>query len=209
MEKEVEGIKSFMLAVAASDDALMKKIDDLSCQLTKKDIPTVDLNEDQLVSLILLRKMGEVLGEKRLAELGGIAKTINDDAWQKKPTLERSGSIKAAQPQDSGQNEDSFGSDEEQEHEEEEKKEEEARAKIEKRDAVTMPNGDVYTGEWLGNVRQGRGVQLVKEDGSKYEGTFFNDQYCGHGKYTYVDGDVYEGSWRNGMANGYGVYYNA
>jgi hypothetical protein len=38
-----------------------------------------------------------------------------------------------------------------------------------------IDNGAVYFGEWLDNMRHGKGVLLWK-DGSKYEGYFKNNQ---------------------------------
>ena len=40
---------------------------------------------------------------------------------------------------------------------------------------TTMEDGSVYKGQWLGNKRWGYGV-AVWPDGSKYEGTWENDQ---------------------------------
>ena len=55
--------------------------------------------------------------------------------------------------------------------------------------------GGVYSGEWLGGFRDGRGL-MVWKDGSKYEGNFSFGRPWLSGKFTYYDGDVYEGEWR-------------
>eukprot|EP00971_Amphidinium_carterae_P186131 3694804-Amphidinium_carterae.1 len=41
-------------------------------------------------------------------------------------------------------------------------------------------SGGTYTGEWQGNVRHGRGVQ-VWPDGARYEGQWEEDKAHGHG----------------------------
>ena len=65
-------------------------------------------------------------------------------------------------------------------------------SQVEKREPVRFKNGVIYTGEWLGNMRHGHGVQ-VWPDGARYEGTWENGKATGYGKFTHVDGDVYEG----------------
>lgn len=42
---------------------------------------------------------------------------------------------------------------------------------LEDRPQVTLPDGGVYTGQWLGEKRQGKGV-LRYSDGAVYEGRF-------------------------------------
>ena len=46
---------------------------------------------------------------------------------------------------------------------------------LEDRDPVTFPSGVVYTGQWLGNVCCGYGVQ-VWPNGMRYEGDWFNNE---------------------------------
>ena len=39
---------------------------------------------------------------------------------------------------------------------------------------MIYPNGDIYDGQWINDVRVGRAKMLFK-DGSQYLGTFVND----------------------------------
>ena len=43
-------------------------------------------------------------------------------------------------------------------------------------------------------------------DGSKYEGTFKDDQISGKGRLIHPKGDYYEGEFENNKANGLGKY---
>jgi hypothetical protein len=66
-------------------------------------------------------------------------------------------------------------------------------------------NGDVYKGEFFEDLKDGYGVYTYK-NGDRYEGEFKEDKKDGHGKYYYNNGDRYEGEFKNGMANGRGAY---
>ena len=70
-----------------------------------------------------------------------------------------------------------------------------------KKAAVNLPNGAIYEGEWLGEMRDGWGVQIWP-DTSRYEGNWRNDKANGKGKLIHADGDVYDGEWRNDKAEG-------
>lgn len=72
----------------------------------------------------------------------------------------------------------------------------------------TFANGSTYTGDWLGLVRHGSGVQ-VWPDGARYEGQWQHDMANGIGRFEHCDGDVYEGEWKNDKANGRGIYMHA
>lgn len=78
---------------------------------------------------------------------------------------------------------------------------------LEFRDAVVLPNGAKYHGQWIrsGEVRQGRGTQ-VWSDGSKYEGYWSDNKANGRGRLIHADGDVYEGEWKDDKAHGFGIY---
>ena len=62
----------------------------------------------------------------------------------------------------------------------------------EKRSPYIFNSGAVYDGEWIGNMRDGYGVQ-VWSDGAKYEGEWSDNKANGKGKFFHVDGDIYEG----------------
>ena len=46
---------------------------------------------------------------------------------------------------------------------------------------------------------------LVKKNGSQYVGEFENGKFSGQGIYTYDDGTIYEGSFYDGRSDGYGT----
>ena len=79
--------------------------------------------------------------------------------------------------------------------------------KREARDAFNFKNGAVYTGEWLGEFRDGYGVQ-VWPDGAQYKGNWYNNKADGFGRFFHVDGDRFEGNWKIDKANGKGVYFH-
>ena len=43
-------------------------------------------------------------------------------------------------------------------------------------------------------------------DGSRYEGSWVDDQRNGHGVYRYANGDTFEGDWYEHKRHGYGIY---
>eukprot|EP01022_Parablepharisma_sp_SALTPOND_P004605 TRINITY_DN120618_c0_g1_i1.p5 TRINITY_DN120618_c0_g1~~TRINITY_DN120618_c0_g1_i1.p5 ORF type:complete len:148 (+),score=20.30 TRINITY_DN120618_c0_g1_i1:406-849(+) len=65
---------------------------------------------------------------------------------------------------------------------------------LEEKEEVTLTNGAVYKGQWLGQMRHGYGVQ-VWPDGARYEGNWRYNKAHGKGKFFHVEGDVYEGDW--------------
>lgn len=74
-----------------------------------------------------------------------------------------------------------------------------------KRGPIKFKSGFIYEGDWLGNMRDGYGVQIWP-DGAKYEGDWKLNRAHGKGKFQHVDGDVYEGDWFEDKAHGFGVY---
>ena len=65
----------------------------------------------------------------------------------------------------------------------------------EERDPFRFKNGAVYTGQWVGELREGFGVQ-VWPDGAQYKGSWYNNKADGFGKFFHVDGDKFEGNWK-------------
>lgn len=55
------------------------------------------------------------------------------------------------------------------------------------------------------NLKHGQGV-FYYPDGSKYEGSWVDDQRQGHGVYTYPNGDTYDGEWLHHQRHGQGTY---
>ncbi|XP_063820513.1 MORN repeat-containing protein 3 isoform X2 [Pseudophryne corroboree] len=81
------------------------------------------------------------------------------------------------------------------------------------RHTVYSVNGDQYTGEWLNNMKHGRGTHVWKNTNAIYEGEWKCGKRSGFGAYSVRDpstGDyvkVYSGSWENDKKHGYGTYY--
>ncbi|CAK0911497.1 unnamed protein product [Prorocentrum cordatum] len=59
-----------------------------------------------------------------------------------------------------------------------------------------------------GSLRHGHG-RLVGEDGSVFEGSFFDGEFCGEGVFRSPPGHRYEGQWLHGKRHGQGVYRHA
>lgn len=83
-----------------------------------------------------------------------------------------------------------------------------------------MPDGSVYDGEWDNDMKQGRGTMIFC-NGSKYEGTFFEDKVInlyricsdtitkqphGSGIFSYANGCKFEGKWVLGFREGKCTY---
>jgi hypothetical protein len=60
------------------------------------------------------------------------------------------------------------------------------------------PNGDHYTGYFVGRRRQGLGQLTSPEVGVTYVGHWKYDEYEGVGEQTFENGDVYRGHFKNG-----------
>lgn len=61
---------------------------------------------------------------------------------------------------------------------------------------MAYANGDVYTGEWINNVRDGFGT-MSYVNGDIYVGKWRKNVRHGYGKMSYKNGDIYEGEWLN------------
>lgn len=74
------------------------------------------------------------------------------------------------------------------------------------KDAVELPDGSVYTGQWSSDGRiEGIGTQ-VWQDGAKYSGEFLNGEKHGFGTKTTSNGQSYSGFWRHNNRSGHGTY---
>lgn len=69
----------------------------------------------------------------------------------------------------------------------------------------TMPNRDVYVGEWKDDKLNGKGKYILAI-GHVYEGDFEDGLPNGQGKLVFANGNEYEGGWKKGMFNGQGKY---
>ncbi|KAL5566362.1 hypothetical protein UlMin_029526 [Ulmus minor] len=68
-----------------------------------------------------------------------------------------------------------------------------------------LPNGDLYTGTFSGNVPHGGGKYLWS-DGCMYEGQWKKGKAWGKGKFSWPSGATYEGEFKSGRMDGYGVF---
>ncbi|XP_044845619.1 MORN repeat-containing protein 3 isoform X2 [Mauremys mutica] len=104
------------------------------------------------------------------------------------------------------------------------------------RHTIYAVNRDHYTGEWLDNLKHGKGTQtwkstgaiyngdwkfgkrdgygtysipdpLTKEYKKVYSGWWKNDKKCGYGIKFYSDLEYYEGEWSSGKRSGWGRMY--
>ena len=67
---------------------------------------------------------------------------------------------------------------------------------------VQYPNGDVYEGNFINGVREGKGIMTYAEQGTKYDGEWKNNLKEGIGKMTFgVEGE-YFGHFLAGKRNG-------
>jgi len=69
----------------------------------------------------------------------------------------------------------------------------------------TFRTGAKYEGQWLGQERDGFGVQQWP-DGAAYEGQWQKDCAAGQGLFRHSNGDIYIGLWRGNVAHGLGTY---
>ena len=68
-------------------------------------------------------------------------------------------------------------------------------------------DGSTYEGQYFNGKRYGIGKQIWS-DGSVYEGQWINDHCNGQGKLINSEGHVYYGEWENDKAHGFGVFKN-
>jgi hypothetical protein len=72
--------------------------------------------------------------------------------------------------------------------------------------SASYPNGDVYEGDFLDGIREGRGVYRYGSNGDKYDGEWRQNRKHGIGKMTYNGKGEYQGYWENGRRHGEGVF---
>ncbi|XP_031498559.1 phosphatidylinositol 4-phosphate 5-kinase 1-like [Nymphaea colorata] len=71
-----------------------------------------------------------------------------------------------------------------------------------------LPNGDIYSGEFAGNVPHGVGKYLWS-DGCMYEGEWRDGKTSGKGKFSWPSGATYEGEFKAGFMDGSGTFTGA
>lgn len=79
---------------------------------------------------------------------------------------------------------------------------------------VYSVNGDQYTGEWLNDMKDGKGTYEYKKSGCLYDGDWKENMRSGFGTYSIPnpDGTVgfqkqYAGGWKNDKKHGSGTYF--
>ena len=81
-------------------------------------------------------------------------------------------------------------------------------SEVEERPEFEFKNGAKYIGQWKGQDRHGRGIQ-VWQDGARDIGDWRFNKAHGRGTFWHVHGDKYEGQWVDDKAHGYGTYSHA
>jgi radial spoke head protein 1 len=71
---------------------------------------------------------------------------------------------------------------------------------------ASYPNGDVYEGDFLDGIREGRGIYRYGGNGDKYDGEWKQNCKHGIGKMAYNGKGEYQGYWENGRRHGEGVF---
>ncbi|CAL9092423.1 unnamed protein product [Musa acuminata var. zebrina] len=71
-----------------------------------------------------------------------------------------------------------------------------------------LPNGDLYTGGFVGSAPHGRGKYLWV-DGCMYEGEWRRGKAAGKGKFSWPSGTTFEGEFRSGRMEGFGTFIGA
>ena len=69
-------------------------------------------------------------------------------------------------------------------------------------------NGNYYIGQFLDDLRHGKGILYYKNGNIKYDGNFVKDKFEGNGKYIWEDGVYYIGQWLNSLKHGKGKLYS-
>lgn len=59
-------------------------------------------------------------------------------------------------------------------------------------------NGEKYIGDWVDDLKNGKGIYYFGEDES-YDGEFLADKFHGKGTAYFSNGSKYTGVWENGV----------
>lgn len=66
-------------------------------------------------------------------------------------------------------------------------------------------SGDIYSGQWVQNRKEGQGTYKFSDGKQSYQGEFKEDQANGRGKMVYPDDSEYNGQIKNWLKNGEGL----
>jgi len=72
---------------------------------------------------------------------------------------------------------------------------------------LIYPNGEIYYGEILNGLKNGKGTEYYKNGKIKYAGDWVNGKFEGYGDYYYEEGEFYKGQWKNNLRHGKGIHY--
>ncbi|KAF7667558.1 hypothetical protein LDENG_00057720 [Lucifuga dentata] len=81
------------------------------------------------------------------------------------------------------------------------------------RHTVFSVDGNEYIGEWLDNMKHGKGTQIWKKPGAIYDGEWKIGKRDGYGTYSVLLPQTnkytrrYCGEWKDGKKHGYGTYF--
>ncbi|BFY99184.1 hypothetical protein BsWGS_02224 [Bradybaena similaris] len=80
------------------------------------------------------------------------------------------------------------------------------------RHTIYSVDGNEYTGEWLDNLKHGKGTFRWKDTNKVYDGDWKKGKRSGFGTLTRADGKggftkEYSGGWKNDMKHGYGTEF--
>jgi hypothetical protein len=76
----------------------------------------------------------------------------------------------------------------------------------EPRGVLSFGDGDVYEGEFEGNMLQGKGRLTNLSQKIMYEGYWLQNNMHGQGFYIWRDGRSYQGGYQHGEKHGFGIY---
>ena len=60
-------------------------------------------------------------------------------------------------------------------------------------------NGSYYIGQWIKDLKHGKGKLYYENNNIKYDGEYKMDLFDGYGKYIEQNGEYFIGQWSNGM----------
>ena len=65
-------------------------------------------------------------------------------------------------------------------------------------------NEEYYNGQFLNDLKHGKGKEYYKNDNIKSNGNFIKGKYEGFGTFIYKNGEYYSGQWLNSLKHGKG-----
>ncbi|KAG9354698.1 hypothetical protein JZ751_001411 [Albula glossodonta] len=81
------------------------------------------------------------------------------------------------------------------------------------RHTIYLSNGNKYTGEWLSDMKHGKGTEVYKKTGAIYDGDWKHGKRNGFGTFSVQQlaskdlKKIYTGEWKDNKKDGYGTYF--